>query len=85
MRIAYFDCFSGISGDMVLGAFVDLGVPIERIRDGVASMGLPEIRITSEVVKKNGFRAVKVHIDHPPENRHRHLHHIDAMIESGGF
>jgi uncharacterized protein (TIGR00299 family) protein len=85
LRIAYFDCFSGISGDMVLGALVDLGVPIERIRDGVASMGLPEIRITSELVKKNGFRAVKVHVDHPPEHRHRHLHHIEAMIDSGGL
>lgn len=83
LRIAYFDCFSGISGDMVLGALVDLGVPIERVQAGVASLGLSEVEITSEVVKKNGFRAIQVRINHPPEHKHRHLHHIEAMIDAG--
>lgn len=83
MRIAYFDCFSGISGDMVLGALVDLGVPIEQVQAGVASLGLSEVEISSEVVKKNGFRAIQVHIKHPPEHKHRHLHHIEAMIDAG--
>lgn len=83
MRVAYFDCFSGISGDMVLGALVDLGVPLERIQAGIASMGLHQVEIRSEVIKKSGFRAVKIHIDHPPEHAHRHLHHIEAMIDAG--
>ncbi len=83
MRIAYFDCFSGISGDMVLGALVDLGVPLERIQAGIASMGLGQVRIAADVVKKKGFRAVKVHIEHPPEHAHRHLHQIEAMIDAG--
>lgn len=83
MRIAYFDCFSGISGDMVLGALIDLGVPIEKLQEGVTSMGLDQVSIRSEIVKKNGFRAVQVSIDHPPEHAHRHLHHIEAMIDAG--
>lgn len=83
MRVAYFDCFSGISGDMVLGALVDLGVPLERIQAGIASMGLQQVQIRSEVIKKSGFRAVKIHIEHPPEHAHRHLHHIEAMIDAG--
>ncbi len=83
MRIAYFDCFSGISGDMTLGAMVDLGVSIDAIQSGVRSMGLAEIEIRSEIVKKAGFRAVQVRIAHPPEKSHRHLHHIEEMIDRG--
>lgn len=83
VKVAYFDCFSGISGDMVLGALVDLGVPIELIQAGIASMGLAEVKITADVIKKSGFRAVKITIDHPPEHAHRHLHHIEAMIDAG--
>ena len=75
-RIAYFDCLSGISGDMTLGAFIDLGVDPAAIESAVRSMGLPELSITASTVKKCGFRAVHVKIDHPPEHAHRHLHHI---------
>ncbi len=80
-RIAYFDCLSGISGDMTLGALVDLGVDVRAIESAVRSMGLPELSITAEVVKKSGFRAVHVKIDHPAEHAHRHLHHITEMID----
>lgn len=82
MRVAYLDCFSGISGDMMLGALLDLGAPLERIQQGVASLGLGDLVIRAEVVKKCGFRAVKVHIDHPPQHAHRHLHQIEAMIDA---
>jgi len=81
MRIAYFDCLSGISGDMTLGALIDAGASLETIRTGVHSLGLGELEISTEIVRKCGFRAVQVKIDHPPEHAHRHLHHIEAMIE----
>ncbi len=80
-RIAYFDCLSGISGDMTLGAFIDLGVDAAAIESGVRSMGLPELTITASTVKKCGFRAIAVNIQHPPEQAHRHLHHITDMID----
>lgn len=83
MRIAYFDCTSGISGDMTLGALIDAGASIDRILAGIRSMGLGEISITAEVVKKYGFRATQVTITHPPEHAHRHLHHIEAMLDKG--
>jgi pyridinium-3,5-bisthiocarboxylic acid mononucleotide nickel chelatase len=83
VRIAYFDCFSGISGDMTLGALIDLGVPLEAIQSGISSMGLTDVRITSEIVKKAGFRAVHVKIEHPEQKSHRHLHQIEEMIERG--
>lgn len=80
-KIAYFDCISGISGDMTLGALVDLGVNVKSIEAAVQSMGLPELKIEAETVKKHGFRAIKVQISHPPEHAHRHLHHITEMID----
>ena len=80
-QIAYFDCISGISGDMTLGALVDLGADVTEIQSAVQSMGLPKLTIRSETVKKRGFRAVSVQIEHPPEHAHRHLHHITEMIE----
>ncbi len=83
MKIAYFDCFSGISGDMTLGALIDLGVPLEAIQAGIDSMGLSQVRISAEVIKKAGFRAVSIKIEHPPEHAHRHLHHIEEMIDRG--
>lgn len=81
MRIAYFDCFSGISGDMALGALLDAGVPVDLIERGVQSMGLGNLRFNVSTVKKHGFRATHVVIEHPPEHAHRHLHHIEAMID----
>ena len=80
-RIAYFDCLSGLSGDMTLWALIDLGVDPAEIQAAVQSMGLPELSITASEVKKCGFRAVHVDIQHPPEHAHRHLHHITEMID----
>lgn len=83
MRIAYFDCLSGISGDMTLGALLDLGVPLDFVVSGLQSMGLPDLRIEASNVKKCGFRATHVQVLHPEQRAHRHLHHIDAMIDQG--
>lgn len=81
MKIAYFDCFSGISGDMVLGALVDSGVSLDRLRNVVSSMKLDHCTLEAKEVRKNGFRATQVVVTAPPEDRHRHLHHILEMIE----
>jgi len=45
MNIAYFDCFSGISGDMILGAFLDLGLPQKLLRQTLSQIPLPELRL----------------------------------------
>ncbi len=81
MRIAYLDCASGISGDMTLGALVDAGVDLVAIQAGVASLGLPGVRLVASEVKKKGFRATQITVEHEPEHKHRHLHHITAMID----
>src|SRR3954465_10569061 len=82
MRIAYLDCASGISGDMTLGALVDAGAELAAIQAGIDSLGLPSCRLVQTEVKKKGFRATQITIEHEPEHNHRHLHHISAMIDS---
>jgi uncharacterized protein (TIGR00299 family) protein len=80
VRIAYFDCFSGIAGDMTLAALVDAGVDPRAIQSAVNSLGLP-CELTFETVKRGGFRANYARVNTPPEHAHRHLHHIEAMID----
>ena len=81
MRIAYLDCLSGISGDMMLGALIDAGVDIAQIQAGVDSLGLPSCRFVADTVSKCGFRATNVNVQYEPEHVHRHLHHITEMID----
>ena len=85
MRIAYFDCTSGISGDMTLGALADNGVDLAAIQAGIDSLGLPSCQLVGEEVKRHGFRATKVDVQHEPEHAHRHLHHITDMIDGSNI
>jgi uncharacterized protein (TIGR00299 family) protein len=80
-RIAYLDCASGISGDMALGALVDAGVDLAEMQRGIDSLRLPSCQLVAEEVKKAGFRALQIHVEHEPEHAHRHLHHIVDMID----
>jgi uncharacterized protein (TIGR00299 family) protein len=83
MKIAYFDCLSGISGDMTLGALVDAGVDLAALQAGIDSLKLPKaVKLTASEVKRKGFRATKVNVEHEPEQAHRHLHHIVDMIDA---
>ncbi len=81
MRVAYLDCASGVSGDMMLGALVDAGVELGAIQAGIDSLGLPSCRLKCEEVQKSCFRALQLTVEHEPEHAHRHLHHITEMIQ----
>jgi uncharacterized protein (TIGR00299 family) protein len=61
MKIAYLDCFSGISGDMFLAALVDAGVPLSVMQDAVASLGL-EARLALRRVNRSGIDSAKVDV-----------------------
>ncbi len=73
---------SGISGDMTLGALVDAGVDLAALNAAVESLGIAGCRLVATEVKKNGFRATQVTVEHEPEHAHRHLHHITDMIDA---
>lgn len=82
MKIAYFDCPSGISGDMTLGALVDAGVELAQLQAGIDSLGLPSCQLVAAEVTRRGFRGRKVSVKHEPEQAHRHLHQITEKIDA---
>ena len=64
-----------------LGALVDAGIDLDAIQAGIDSLGLPDCRLVSTEVKKKGFRATSITVEHEPEHAHRHLHQITDMID----
>ncbi len=84
MRIVYLDCFSGISGDMTLGALVDAGVDRSALGDAIASLGL-KCSLTFETVHRGGFRATYANVAAAHEHVHRHLSDIEAIVDRGSL
>lgn len=83
MKLAYFDCQSGISGDMILGAMVDCGVDLAALQAAIDSLKMPRpVTLVRSEVKRRGFRGTKVDVQCEPEQAHRHLHHIVDMIDA---
>lgn len=82
MRIAYFDCFSGISGDMALGALLSAGASEEALRAVWASLPLKGWRYGLEKTTVNGIEAVNVTIVSEEEQPHRHLSDVLEVIHS---
>ena len=66
---------------MTLGALVDAGADLAAIQAGIDSLKLASCRLVASEVKKRGFRATQITVEHEPEHKHRHLHHITAMID----
>jgi len=81
-RTLHFDCFSGISGDMTLAALLDLGVPEQTIQDALGSLGLPGQLVVCRI-KKSGMAATYIKVETPHEHKHRHLKHINEIIDKG--
>lgn len=96
-RILYYDCFAGISGDMNLAALLDLGVPLDYIRENLAKLGIgEEYELQAEPTLKSGISGTKltvhVHHHHHDDHGHGHGHHhhrhfsdIREMIEASSL
>ena len=82
---AYLDCFSGISGDMVLGALVDAGADLRAIERELRKLGLEAWSISAEKVKRRGISATRVKVEAREEHHHRGLTAILKMIEGAGL
>ena len=85
MQIAYFDCFSGISGDMTLAALIDAGADLAAIQTAIASMDLGAVRLSVANTQRNGFRGKLLAIEQPREHAHRYLRDIHTHIRRGRF
>src|SRR5208282_5823952 len=81
MKVAYFDCFSGISGDMTLGALVDAGCPLEVLRDKLQGLEVAGWELSAEKVWKNGMAATQVRVKTEDTETHRSLATILAILE----
>ena len=74
----YLDCFSGASGDMMLGAMLDLGLPLDALKGALGSLALEFGDISAEKVTRAGVTATKFRLHDArspvPDNGHRHYH-----------
>ena len=86
MKVVYFDCPSGASGDMILGALVDVGVSLEALRAELAKLGLSGWRLSAREVRRGAFRATKVDVHlEGAQHEHRHLGDIVRILEASGL
>jgi uncharacterized protein (TIGR00299 family) protein len=84
MRICYLDAFSGISGDMLVGALADAGADSSAIADALRSLN-SEASVSFEKVKRCGIAASKFHVRVEEAPKHRHLSGILKMIEAASL
>lgn len=85
MRALYYECFSGISGDMHIGALVDLGVPADYLNAELAKLNVAnEFELQLQRASKHGISGTQAKVVLAPDadRPHRHLRHVKAIIES---
>jgi uncharacterized protein (TIGR00299 family) protein len=80
LKAAYLDCFSGISGDMSLGAFVDAGVPAGRLRRELERLPVRGWKLSTRKVRRAGLRATKADVSESGSRRLRRLPEVEAAI-----
>ena len=79
-RIAYLDCPAGISGDMLLGALIDVGWPEQSLRELISKLKLGDVQLKVDRVGKRGIAATQVNILSSPHQPHRGLHDLSAIV-----
>jgi uncharacterized protein (TIGR00299 family) protein len=86
LNIAYFDCFSGISGDMVLGALIDLGLEVAELRGELDKLNLSvTYELKAKKVEKHGIQGTKIDIALHQEDEARKLEDILTIIEGSAL
>jgi uncharacterized protein (TIGR00299 family) protein len=83
MRIAYFDCFCGASGDMILAACIDAGLEVDLLGRQLALLGVEGYQIKAQTITKQGFASTQLDVilDPTVSQTHRHLRHILEILE----
>lgn len=80
--LAYFDCFCGISGDMTLGAFIDIGVPLSWLKDSLKKLPLKDFDISVESIFRSGIKAKSVNVLTKDNLKSRHYAEIKALVQN---
>ena len=80
-NVVYFDCFSGASGDMILGALIDAGLPMEELRTALGSLALEGMQVTASSTQRSGIGATSFSVINgtgsPTHEVGHHRHHDD--------
>ena len=85
MKILYYDCFSGISGDMNLGAMIDLGVDVKHLRDELGKLELEGYEIKVSRGEKMGITGTRIDVEtrkHAHAHSHRNLENIRGIVNN---
>jgi pyridinium-3,5-bisthiocarboxylic acid mononucleotide nickel chelatase len=81
LKLIYFDCFSGISGDMVLGALIDAGLNFKAWKSEMEGLGLSGYTLTKRKVTRGGLAGTKLTVKASDGHPHRGLAHITGLIK----
>ena len=84
MRILYYDCFAGISGDMNLGAMIDLGVDAAYLESELQKLNIEgfHLKITKDLRRGISGTKAEVIVENPDNEKHRHLRHVEEIINN---
>lgn len=85
IKIAYFDCFSGISGDMIIGALINAGLDLSKLKEELKKLNLSNCEITAERVIKNQIAATKFRVIATDEKHYRHLKDLNRILEKANI
>ncbi|MEN6348466.1 MAG: nickel insertion protein, partial [Syntrophomonas sp.] len=84
MNFLYFDCFSGVSGDMLVSALIDLGVDLKRFEEEMERLGL-ELSLSCQDVVFNGIKGTQFFINNTQSKTYRHLPEIRKIINNSSL
>ena len=85
MKVAYFDCFAGISGDMTLGALVDAGLSFSVLKSELDKLSVREFTLSQRRVEKHGIAGTKIDVNAREGHVHRHLKDVLEIINSSAI
>lgn len=85
MKVAYFDCFSGISGDMLTGSLLDAGLEFAELENEIKKLGLESVGIKMSKIVKQNIASTKFDVIYEDQKHHRHLKDLNALVEKSSL
>lgn len=85
MKRLHLECYSGVSGDMLLGALVDLGAPLEALNDSISKLGFEGLSLASQAVSKSGIGARKVTVEIHTQQKLKHWPDVRKVLKGSSL
>jgi uncharacterized protein (TIGR00299 family) protein len=85
MRIAYFDCFTGVSGDMILGALIDAGADLNKLESELRQLKISGFTLKAEKTTRRGLSGTRFFVDADHSHAERHLTDIERIMDNSGL